>query len=244
MKRLTIFTIAMMPLSLFASEIRFSGTATPIGGGDSLYQEIHTVSGTCEQGKFTPEDHSVDYTRSGSEPFATKTLSYSYSPLRPSVEFRQPDFSEVIEITNKDDEVLEIVWKSPSGLTERSELEVMPSLVADSGFDNFVRQNWTTVIKGGGSVEFNIVAPTRGDYYEFTLEPASDDRIKAEHQVRIRPSGMFMGFLVDPIVLGYNDDGLLTDYLGLTNIRKNEDTNYTAHIRYELQTAPECELTR
>jgi hypothetical protein len=53
-----------------------------------------------------------------------------------------------------------------------------------------------------------------------------------------------MRFLVDPIVLGYDADGLLTDYLGLTNIRKDKDTNYTAHIRYAIEAIPECELTR
>jgi len=89
-----------------------------------------------------------------------------------------------------------------------------------------------------------MVAPTRGDYYGFVLEPTGDSRIDAEHLVRIRPSSTLMRFLVDPILLGYNDAGLLTDYLGLTNIRKNEDNNYTAHIRYTIQAMPECELTR
>lgn len=248
MKRLTLFATLILPFSYpasaFADDLSFTGTAKPVGGGDTIYQESHIISGSCEQGLFTPEEHSVAYSRSGSEAFATKKLTYRQSVLRPSVDFSQPDFSEVIEITNQDDQTLEILWQAPSGSAERASLDVEPSLVADSGFDNFVRQNWKQVMEDGESVEFNMVAPTRGDYYGFTLEPATDSRIDAEHLARIRPSSTLMRFLVDPILLGYNNEGLLTDYLGLTNIRKNDDTNYTAHIRYTIHATPECELTR
>lgn len=250
MKRLTVFTALILPFSFslaysaYANDLRFTGTAKPVGGGDVIYQESHAISGSCEQGVFTPEDHTVNYSRSGSDGFATKSMSYKESVLRPNVEFKQSDFSEVIEITNQDDQTLKILWKAPSGSTEQASLDIEPSLVADAGFDNLVRQNWKQLIEDGESVEFNMVAPTRGDYYGFTLEPTKDSRIDADHLVRIRPSSTLMRFLVDPIVLGYNDDGLLTDYLGLTNIRKNEDTNYTAHIRYAIETTPECELTR
>lgn len=245
MKKLILATAVMMPLSVFASEIRFVGTAKPVDGGDTIYTETHAVSGTCEGERFRPQEHSVDYSKPDSEDnFATKTLSYEQSPLRPSIEFDQPGFSEVIEIENQDDKTLKVTWQAPSGSTDVSTIDVKSSLVADAGFDNFVRQNWTKVVEDGKSVKFRMVAPTRGDDYGFTLEAASDNRIDADHVVRIRPSSTLMGFLVDPILLGYNDEGLLTDYLGLTNIRKNEDDNYVAHIRYEIMATPDCELTR
>jgi hypothetical protein len=75
------------------------------------------------------------------------------------------------------------------------------------------------------------------------LERVENEQIDADHVVQIRPTGMVLRFLVDPIVLGYNNAGALSDYLGLTNIRKNQDENYTAHIRYSVQTSPDCELT-
>lgn len=243
MRKLTLFTVLSLPSSIFAADLSFTGTAKPVDGGDIIYQESHRISGSCEQNYFTPEEHTVDYSRAESESFATKKLSYQQSVLRPSLEFRQPDFSEVLEISNNDDRTLEILWQAPSGSTEQASLKVEPTLIADAGFDNFVRQNWKQLTANGKSVRFNMVAPTRGDYYGFVLEPASDSRIDADHLVRIRPSSTLMRFLVDPILLGYNDTGLLTDYLGLTNIRKNEDTNHTAHIRYTIQATPDCKLT-
>jgi hypothetical protein len=244
MKTLTLFSLLTLPAFAIAADLRFVGTAKPIDGGEPIYQEEHTVSGTCTDDLFVPQDQSVDYTRDSSDTFATKTLSYQESVLRPTVTFRQPDFSEVIELINQDDETLRVIWQSPSGATEKSTLNITPSLVADAGFDNLVRKNWSKLLNEGESVQFEMVAPTRGNYYGFVLEPHSDTRIDAAHTFRIRPSSMVIGWLVDPILLGYNAQGLLTDYLGLTNIRKNQDTNYNAHIRYAINTTPECELTR
>jgi hypothetical protein len=112
----------------------------------------------------------------------------------------------------------------------------------DAGFDNFVRQNWQSVV-AGEPVEFRFLGPTRGEHYGFVLERVENDRVNADHVVQIRPTGMVLRFLVDPIVLGYSNSGALSDYLGLTNIRKNQDENYTAHIRYKVNTTPDCELT-
>lgn len=244
MRTLTLFTILSLPALAFAAELRFVGTATPVDGGDPIYKEAHSIEGTCSQGDFTPLNQSVEYSQAGSGIFATKTLTYQHSVLRPTVIFRQPGFSEVIKILNQNDETLRVIWESPSGAAEESVLDVRPSLVADSGFDNLVRRNWAKLTQKGESVEFDLVVPTRGDDYGFVLEPFSDSRIEARHTLRIGPSGMILGWLVDPILLGYNEQGLLTDYIGLTNIRKNQESNYVAHIRYEIQTTPECELKR
>jgi hypothetical protein len=54
---------------------------------------------------------------------------------------------------------------------------------------------------------------------------------------------MLLKFLVDPIILGYNNKGALTAYSGLTDVRENADQNYTTTIRYTVSTYPECELT-
>lgn len=242
MKQATLLLICSLPLASVAAEVRFSGKATPVGANDLLYEERHTLQGECSQGRFQPQSHTVSYARDNGTAFAEKQLSYGESPLRPSVDFRQPGFNEVMDIANRNDESLSIRWQTPGGKTENFTVRVNDSLVADAGFDNFVRKHWPAVT-AGESVNFDFLAPTRGEAYGFVLEPAEDSRIDAAHTVRIRPSGMVLRFLVDPIVLGYNDDGFLTDYLGLTNIRQDKDTNYTAHIRYTVETTPDCELT-
>lgn len=244
MKRTAMFfACSLSVFTTMAAEVRFTGEATVVNDDKVLYEERHVVKGECTEGLFQPRAQTITYVRDGSDEFAEKKLSYEHSPLRPSVDFRQPDFNEVMDITNRDDRELKIEWQTPKGDTESFSVEVTDSLVADAGFDHLVRQNWSAV-KSGESVEFDFLAPTRGKAYGFVLEPAGDDRIDAAYTVRIKPSGIMLGFLVDPIMLGYNEQGFLTDYLGLSNIRKDNDSNYTAHIRYTMETTPDCELTR
>ena len=114
--------------------------------------------------------------------------------------------------------------------------------MVDAGFDNLVRRHWNKVISGE-SVKFRFLAPTRGTDYAFILEPAQNTDVKADHVVQIRPDSLVLNFLVDPIVLGYDDRGALTAYSGLTNVRENTDQNYTAAILYAINTYPECQLT-
>lgn len=231
---------ASMPL--LAQEYAFTGTATSLDG-KALYEEHHTVDGTCQDGVFRPQEHRVDYRKPGADSaFAWKDLDYDASVIRPSVHFVQPDFDEVLKIRYRDSDTLIINWDTPSGGSDRFEVEYTNNTVVDSGFDNLVRENWQSVL-AGKPVKFRFLAPTRGDHYGFVLEKTTSDEVEADHVMEIRPTGMVLGFLVDPIVLGYNDNGALTDYYGLTNIRKNQDNNYTAHIRYTVSTYPDCELT-
>ncbi len=64
----------------------------------------------------------------------------------------------------------------------------------------------------GESLPFQFLAPTRGDYYGFVLEPAPEARLDADVVIQIRPTSLVLRFLVSPIVLGYNQNGALTHY--------------------------------
>ena len=236
------FALMTAALQAVAQDFRFTGTATT-DGGNVIYEERHAVDGTCEEGIFRPRQHEVAYHKPGSEAsFARKSLEYGASVLRPAVDFLQPTFDEKMEITYPEPDTLMINWQTPGGDSERFQVEYPSNTVVDAGFDNFVRQNWQSVL-AGDPVEFRFLGPTRGEHYGFVLERVENEQIDADHVVQIRPTGMVLRFLVDPIVLGYNNSGALSDYLGLTNIRKNQDENYTAHIRYSVQTSPDCELT-
>jgi hypothetical protein len=237
-------TLALMTAALpaVAQDFRFTGTATT-DNGSVIYEERHAVNGTCEDGIFRPQQHDVAYHKpDAEESFARKALEYDASVLRPTVDFVQPTFDEKMEITYPDPETLVINWQTPRGDSEQFEVAYPSNTVVDAGFDNFVRQNWQSVL-AGEPVEFRFLGPTRGEHYGFVLERVENDRLDADHVVQIRPTGMVLRFLVDPIVLGYSNSGALSDYLGLTNIRKNQDENYTAHIRYSVETSPDCELT-
>ncbi|MET4024767.1 hypothetical protein ABIE59_000272 [Marinobacter sp. MBR-99] len=239
---IALFALTALVFPASANQFRFTGTAKS-NGSTVLYQEVHRVDGHCAEGVFEPQSHSVNYRKGpGDNPFATKQLVYEDSALRPAVDFRQPDFNELMKISYPDAERLSIEWQTPSGKVETFTVSFDERLVVDAGFDHLVRANWEKVTRGE-SVEFRFLGPTRGEHYGFVLEPTSNDQLNSDVVLRIRPTGLVLRFLVDPIVLGYNNDGALTEYLGLTNIRENANANFTAHIRYEVEQYPDCELT-
>lgn len=239
---LTLSAVLLTAPCALAVPFEFTGTAKD-DKGNMLYQESHRVEGSCAEGVFQPTSHQVDYRKSPrADSFADKKLSYDNATVRPSVEFDQTEYKELLTIRYPEPNSLEIQWQAPGGNTENFSVSFDDRLVVDAGFDQFVRANWDKVTNGD-SVEFRFLAPTRGEHYGFVLEPTSSDQVNADVVVRIRPTSLVLRFLVDPIVLGYNREGALTDYLGLTNIRKNSDENYTAHIRYDVSSYPDCELT-
>lgn len=238
---LSIAILTALPLTGLAGTFEFTGKATA-DNGRPLYSERHRLEGECRDGLFRPQTDLVRYIQDGNE-FARKTLNYDRSPRLPSVDFQQPRFKESLAIRYPRADQTRIQWRAPSGEESTWTIDTPDDLVVDAGFDNLVRENWAQ-LKAGKQVKFRFLAPTRGDHYGFVLEPDDHPDIDADLEVTIRPTGMLLGFLVDPIGLGYDRKGALTDYVGLTNIRKNSDENYRAHIRYNVTRWPECELTR
>ena len=235
---------ATLAAPVSADVFQFTGTASS-GEGKTLYEEQHRVEGTCESGTFRPLEHSVTYVHSvngNAEVFGDKTLDYHQSAIRPTVNFQQPDFQESLKITYPNADSVSVVLREPGGDTKRSSVDSSENLVVDAGFDNLVRQHWEEVT-GGESVKFRFLAPSRGTDYAFILEPTQSQAVKADHVMQIRPDSIMLKFLVDPIILGYNNQGALTAYSGLTNVRENADQNYTATILYNVETYPECGLT-
>lgn len=236
----SMITLAALPVQ--AVDMEFIGTAKT-ENGDILYQEKHRVSGSCQEGVFRPQGHQIGYHRpEAAETFASKSLTYPDSVIRPTVEFLQPDFSESLSIQYPSPDTLTIEWQEPDGGLKSYDVGYNQDVVVDGGFDTLVRQHWGA-LTNGESVAFRFLAPTRGAHYAFILEPAESTRVVSDHVLQIRPTGMVLRFLVEPIILGYNSGGALTDYYGLTNIRKNLDTNHTAHIRYAVAKYPDCALT-
>lgn len=233
--------LAMMPAWAAAGTLAFEGTARG-QNGDVLYQESHEVEGRCEDGHWQPETQQVHYRRPDeSGHFASKKLSYPGSLLRPEVDFRQPEFDETLTIERSGEGSLKVRWSSPQGDDNTWTVASTDDLVADAGFDHFVRANWHA-LTDGESVGLRVLAPTRGKAYDFVAEPAPEPFEDADHSFRIRPAGLVMRLAVDPIRLGYRDDGLLTHYSGLGNIRRNQEENYVVSLRYEDSETPDCSL--
>lgn len=220
----------------------FTGTATDMDKQSVIYTENHRVTGSCAKNVFQPLNREVIYRRADKAEtgLATKTLRYDQSPQRPSYTFDQPDVGEKISVQNQQD--IQLLIKADMGENDKKtfELALNDQVVVDAGFLSLIRQNWQT-LQAGNEVPFEFLSPTRGTTYDFVGEPVKDDRIEAALTIKIRPAGMFLNWIVDPVLLGFDAEGQLTDYIGLSNIRKNSESNYVVHLKYQSAALP-CEL--
>lgn len=240
-----VASLLALPLPVQAETYRFSATAENYDG-TPLYQERHRIEGECRNGRFREQKQHVDYISlteklgNKEERFATKSLSFEHDRQRPSVEFSQPLFDERMQISNIDDEKANVVWRTPKGETEQHSLPLSRQAVIDAGFVHFIRAHWATLTEGR-QVDFDFVVPTRGEAYRFVAEPTENTHIDAHLVVSLRPSQVFLRWIVDPIFVGFDAKGRITDYRGLSNIRKNGDRNYTVHLHYDTGEPP-CPL--
>ncbi|MDV2079872.1 hypothetical protein [Marinobacter xestospongiae] len=217
---------------------RFTGTAYA-GSEQPVYEEQHQVRGQCLQGRFRPEQHEVRYVDVGSgETIGSKQLTYPGRLTQPEVRFELPSWQQSLVITSSGNGELRVESRERGNL-ETARVEISDAVVVDAGFDHLVREHWSTLLNGE-SVPFRFLAPSRGEHYSFELEPEPGNDYHLA--VTIRPSGLMMRLLVDPIVLGYDRTGALVHYAGLTNIPRTRDQNHEADIRYQVTTQPACPL--
>ncbi|MDX1692379.1 MAG: hypothetical protein R3208_01365 [Ketobacteraceae bacterium] len=104
-------------------------------------------------------------------------------------------------------------------------------LIADAGFDVFIRDNMSRLI-GGESLKVTYLSAPRLSTLDFTLEPekTGDDTLR----ILMYPRNFVIRLLVDPITVVYDiPSGRLQSFQGLTNVPRNQDDNFVAFIQYQ-----------
>ena len=237
---LLVFAISVPLSALGETTVRFVGEARSVDDGELYYTETHVQNGECRDGLWRPDTHEVTYRDTKGDTIASKTMDYSVSRQRPGFELDEPRFDERMRVHNDDDRRVSIDWRTPEGEDRSFDASMPDDGVIDAGFSELVRQNWSRLTEDAERIRISFLAPTRGEFYNFEVRPAAKEELEGEHVFRIRPRGWVSRWFVDDIFLGYDDEGRLTDYYGLTNLRETTEENYTAHIRYDFEQSADC----
>jgi hypothetical protein len=116
---------------------------------------------------------------------------------------------------------------------ESETLSVPGTLVADAGFDSFVRERWAQLLEGD-KLRFDFLVPSRLDFLSLKvqrLRADTEDGVPAQ-VFRLSLSGV-LGWFLDGIDVWYaDDDRSLLRFDGLSNVRDERGENYTARIRF------------
>ena len=208
--------------------LSYSGVATVRRSNAFLYGERHVLA--FRGGRLA--ERVVLYTCRDGSPFARKTVSY--------VDAFAPDFLLEVASTGMREGVRtvgnerSVFFRDDRVEPEKaSPLPSTPGLVADAGFDEFVRAHWRALMSGE-SQELHFLVPSRLEEIGFRaqhLRSETVDGISAE-VFRLKLAG-FWGWVLPGIDVSYGaDDHTLMRYDGLSDLRDASGDNFQTQISF------------
>jgi len=174
----------------------------------------------------------VLYTCRNGTPFARKTVSY-VDDLAPNFELDDTS-NGLVEGIRAGDGQRVVFFRGGRADQERSKvLPKVPGLVADAGFDEFVRANWQA-LSSDQSVNIRFLIPSRLDEMGFRIgELQRGDVDGAPVEVfRLKLSGFF-GWFLPGIDVSYSiKDHVLMRYVGVSDLRDSDGDNMKVAITF------------
>ncbi|MFM7432753.1 MAG: hypothetical protein ACKO3O_04585 [Gammaproteobacteria bacterium] len=251
LRRLTVL-LASTPListlwapPAMATDLQFTGYARSRDDGRLLYVESHHVRNAGAVG----ETRIVMYRCSIDGPaFARKELTYGSVREEPEFSFTDArrGYLEGLRRTTQGP----LVFQQENARAPRREAKVPANtvIVADAGFDEFVRKHWAE-LEAGKSVRFPFLIPSRLDYLSFKVKKHDEVKIDGATAsvIRLNLSGV-LGWFLPYIDVSYRKtDRVLMRYEGLTNIHGDNNGNLVAIIEFPLRerrTVPAVDLLK
>ena len=181
----------------------------------ALYTEHHWIrlNGT------NPLERLVIYRCMDGTAFARKRVNYQPSAQAPAFEFvdaRKGYIEGLRYIKNK-----AALWHRPPGkLPEKNSVLAVQNLVADAGFNEFIKINWLK-LRSGSALPLRFAVPTRLQAYKFNLKQTNESMFAGVPAVtyQLKLSGL-LSLVSDPIEVTYDKASRrLLRFQGLSNLR-------------------------
>lgn len=188
-----------------------TGFAVDLDSGRPLYREQHLVRRGSDG---TPLERLVVYRCTDGTPFARKAVDYRGAPKAPAFQFE--------DVRSGYREGVRRGTASASVFVDRPDAEAQSAplpggaLVADAGFDQWVRGNWPR-LTGGERVPMAFLVPSRLTSYDFKVYEVGDEGDARRFRLRL---GGLLGWIAPHIDVVYaEDDRRLLRFEGLSNLR-------------------------
>ena len=235
-RQLLLACLALVPLPALAALGFQEAAARDPDSGDLLYTEDHLLRHQDQQLR----QRLVVYRCADGTAFARKRVDYAASALAPAFHFEDVRLGYREGLRRIGDEAQ--LWvQSPAGDDERNAtLEAGAGLVADAGFDEFIRRQWQPLL-AGETVPLEFAVPSRLDSYGFTVRRRGSGEAAGEGAeiFRLRLGGLF-GLLAPHIDVAYGRESRrLLWFQGLSNLRDDQgDDQLQARIDFPRPAQP------
>jgi hypothetical protein len=211
--------------------LSYTGTAHIPATLQPVYTEAYTEH-FDRHGKL--QRSSVQYRDMQGASVADKQLDYLPHPYAPAFRFNNRKTGYREAVSWRDDGRVKLMHHEVDAASpEEKILRVPEPVVADAGFNQFVRDHLPQLARGE-TIDFNFLNPARLDWFRFTASGHVQEHQRIE--VTIAPASRVLQWLVEPIVLTYSSaDGRLLEYAGLTNMSLDGRHTLSAYIQYVYQ---------
>ena len=209
----------------------YEGLAYELGSGKMLYKETHYLKYVNS----AVANRVVIYSCPNNQPFGRKQLAMNNSRLVPDFNFSDSRTGHE-EGVKTDGKQLAISFRQSAKKALKTEkIKATAAMVADAGFDEFIRLNWTS-LRAGNSTALSFIVPSQLDYLGFKVKFLRSIALdgKAASVFKLAPSGLLSLFTSGLDVTYLDEDKSLRQFSGLSNIRDLSGENYEVKIDFPL----------
>jgi len=222
------------PPASVSTELQFKGyegLAYELGSGKMLYKETHFIKYV----KLAVAERVVVYRCPNNQPFGRKHLVMNKSPLIPDFSFNDGRTGHAEALKTESGRIAISFRKSAKKSLKTEKIAVTGAMVADAGFDEFIRLNWVS-LRAGKSAPLNFIVPSQLDYLGFKVKYVRAITLdsKAASVFKLAPSGVLSLFTSGLDVTYLDEDRSLRQFAGLSNIRDLDGENYEVKIDFPL----------
>jgi hypothetical protein len=226
---LLIFT-TLSGASARADDHAFTGYARSLETGELLYIESHAVT---DAGGANEKRVVLYRCPADSSPFARKLIDYGTARTAPAFHFddARSGFAEGLK---RDSRGLTVYSRAGANAPVRSDsVRAAADLVADAGFDEFVRDRWESLESGAVS-KVPFVVPGLQESVRFQVRKVGETHFQGDPAsvIRLSLAGPMGWFLPDIDVSYRQRDRRLMRYRGTTNIRDSAGELLKAQIDF------------
>ncbi len=211
-----VLALAAFAAALPASAATFraeTGLARDYDTGRLLYREEHLVHAASDG---RPLERVVLYRCADGTPFARKRIDYRDGLQAPAFQFEDAR-SGYREGVRRDAEGREVFVVRPGAEEREAPLPAGP-LVADAGFDPWLRDAWPRLATGE-RVPLSFLVPSRLTSFDFKVYAVDEGAAAGERRFRLRLGG-WLGWIAPHIDVVYAEaDRRLLRFEGLSNLR-------------------------
>ena len=214
--RIMFFLMAALLGHEANANLRFEeGIARDPGTKRILYKEQHWI----RFNDLLPVERLVIYRCPDGTAFARKRVNYLPSTQAPAFEFVDARKGFVEGLRYKQNKAA--LWFRPPGAApEKNAVLTVKNLVADAGFNEFIKTNWLK-LRTGKALPLQFAVPTRLQAYKFNLKQTGESQFAGVPAVtyQLKIAGL-LSLIAEPIEVTYDKaNRRLLRFQGLSNLR-------------------------